>query len=51
MRSMGESVDSHDSVARGETTIEDFENMLAQLAIQVHAYLFTKKHAIWNNSV
>ena len=51
MRSMGESVDSHDSVARGETTTEDFENMLAQLAIQVHAYLFTNKHSIWNNFV
>ena len=51
MRSMGESVESHDSVPRGETTVEDFENLLAQLAIQVRAYSVTNKHVVFGTSL
>ena len=51
MRSMGESVESHDSVPRGETTVEDFENLLAQLAIQVHAYSVTSKNVVSGTSL
>ena len=51
MLSMGESVESHDSVPRGETTVEDFENLLAQLAIQVHAYSVTSKNVVSGTSL
>ena len=37
MRSMGESYDSQDSVARGPATVDGINNMLALLAIQVPA--------------